>query len=325
MEIHEIIAIIPTFFDSQTYSTLIPEPITIQSHLGELAALMTSICWAITALSFEAAGKRVGSLSVNFIRLALGFVFISLFTLAYRGLLLPTDAPAKAWIWLSVSGIIGFTLGDLFLFQAFVVVGARISMLMMALAPPITAAIGWLFLHETLSRQDLLGMALTVAGIALVTLERNPGPKLVKLAHPVSGILFAFGGALGQAIGLIFSKFGMGDYNPFAATQIRIMAGILGFVPLFFVIRGWDRMRSALRNRGAMARISLGSFFGPFLGVSLSLLAIQNTATGIASTIMAIVPLLIIPPAILLFKEKVTLKEGIGALVAVGGVALFFI
>ena len=132
-------------------------------------------------------------------------------------------------------------------------------------------------------------------------------------------------GALGQAIGLILSKYGMKDYDPFAATQIRIIAGIIGFLFIFLFLRNWKQIRVALQNRTAMLGISLGSIFGPFLGVSLSLLAIQNTATGIASTIMAIVPLLIIPPAIILFNEKVTLKEGIGAVLAISGVALFFL
>jgi drug/metabolite transporter (DMT)-like permease len=74
-----------------------------------------------------------------------------------------------------------------------------------------------------------------------------------------------------------------------------------------------------------MAVMSLGSLFGPFLGVSFSLLAVKHTATGIAATIMAIVPVLIIAPSVALFKEKVTLREIVGALVAVAGVAVLFL
>jgi len=296
-----------------------------QSHLGEFAALGTAFCWTITALSFESAGKKVGSLAVNYIRLIIGFLFLSSFTLIFRGKLLPTDATTTNWNWLLLSGLVGFTLGDLFLFQAFVIIGARISMLIMALVPPVTAVIGWLFLGENLTGLEILAMLITIGGISLVILERGETRRQVQFSHPLSGILFAFGGTLGQAIGLIFSKYGMGEYSPFAATQIRIVAGISGFTILFFFMRRWGKVFAALKNRAAMSRITVGSFFGPFLGVSLSLLAVQNTLTGIASTIMAIVPILIIPPAVFIFKEKLNLKEVVGALIAVAGVTIYFI
>jgi drug/metabolite transporter (DMT)-like permease len=295
------------------------------SHLGEFAALGTAFCWTITAMSFESASKKVGSLAVNYIRLIIGFIFLSSFTLIFRGRLFPTDATKTNWNWLLLSGLVGFTLGDLFLFQAFVVIGARISMLIMALVPPMTALIGWLFLGENLTGLEILAMLITIGGICLVILERGETSRQVQFSHPLSGILFAFGGALGQAVGLIFSKYGMGDYNPFAATQIRIIAGISGFTILFFFMKRWGKVFAALKNRVAMARITVGSFFGPFMGVSLSLLAVQNTLTGIASTIMAIVPILIIPPAVFIFKERLNLKEVVGALIAVTGVTIYFI
>jgi len=297
----------------------------INAYTGELAALATAICWTVTAMSFESAGKKVGALAVSYIRLVIGFIFLSIFTWFTRGQLLPVDASGHTWTWLLLSGIVGLAVGDLLLFQAFVVAGARISMLIMSLVPPLTALISYFFLGETLTTREILAMFITVAGVSLVVLERGEKSGQVRFSHPVSGILFAFGGAVGQAVGLIFSKYGMGDYSAFAATQIRIIAGIAGFTMMFFFMKGWGKVFAALRDGSAMKRITLGSFFGPFLGVSLSLLAVQRTMAGIASTIMAIVPILIIPPAVIVFKEKVTIKEFIGALVAVLGVTLYFI
>ena len=296
-----------------------------QTHLGELAALATAFCWTFGSLTFEAACKRIGSLTVNLIRLVIGFVLLGLFCWITRGMFLPVDASTHAWIWLSISGVIGFALGDLFLFRAFVLVGSRISMLIMSSVPPMTAVIGWLIMGETLSTLEILGMALTISGIALVVLERKVDENQKIITHPIKGILMAFGGAVGQAIGLVLSKFGIKDYNPFAATQIRIIAGILGFMVLFSFLKAWPRLMPAIKNRKGMLFASLGALLGPFLGVSLSLLAVQHTSTGIASTIMAMVPVFIIPPAILLFKEKVTLREVLGATVAVSGVMLLFI
>jgi drug/metabolite transporter (DMT)-like permease len=295
------------------------------SHIGEFAALAVAVFWTITALSFESASRKVGSLPVNWIRLVLGFCFLSLFTLFYRGRLFPTDAPPRAWIWLTLSGMVGFVMGDLFLFRAFVLIGSRIAMLMMALAPPMTVLLGWVMLKERLGAPALAGMALTLAGIALVVIERPTGEKPIQFAHPVRGVLLAFGGAVGQASGLVLSKIGMGDYSPFASTQIRILAGITGFAVILTLRKSWSRTGAALRHSKAMTHLSAGAFFGPFLGVSFSLFAVQHTAAGIAATIMATVPVLIIPPAVLFFREKVTLKEVLGALLAVAGIALLFL
>jgi drug/metabolite transporter (DMT)-like permease len=300
-------------------------------HFGEVAALFTAVFWAVTGMSFEAAGKRIGSLQVNLIRLYIAFGIYSVYLYFVRGLAFPTDATMEAWIWLALSGVVGFAIGDLLLFQAYVVVGARVSMLIMALVPPITALIGWLMLGEVLSLRALLGMALTLTGVTMVVLKpdrSNPDKKKrkkLRLNYPLVGILLAFGGAVGQAVGLLLSKFGMKDYDAFAASQIRVMAGLVSFTLIFFFMRRWHKVRQGLRNPKGLLFTVLGSIFGPFLGVSFSLLAVQNTETGIAATIMSIVPILLIPPAILIFKEKVGFREILGSFLAVGGVAILFL
>jgi drug/metabolite transporter (DMT)-like permease len=296
-----------------------------ESHIGEIAAFVTAICWTATPIAFEAAGKRVGSLTVNFIRLIIAFVLIGLFTLITRGMFLPLDASLTNWTWLTVSGIIGFVIGDLFLFEAYVRIGARISLLIMAAVPPITALAGYIMLGETLTLLDLLGMFITVGGIALVILVKGSESKKVKLSHPLSGIIYAFIGALGQSFGTVYSKFGMGNYNAFAATQIRIIAAIVGFSIVITVRKHWKNIVQSIKDVIAMRDIAIGSVFGPFIGVSLSLLAVQYTTTGVASTITSISRILIIPISIFVFKEKVSAKEILGALITIAGVALLFI
>lgn len=302
----------------------------LSNHFGELAALLTAVFWTITAMSFEAAGKRVGALSLNLIRLFIGFAFLTIYTYISRGILLPLDATSEQWFWLLLSGVIGFVLGDLFLFQAFILIGARISMLIMSLVPPLTAIIGWIALGEVLSVKEFLGMGITMSGIAMVMFLRkkpraNKSKKSFKLSVTLTGVLLAFGGAVGQAAGLVLSKKGMGDYDAFAATQIRIIAGMVGFTIVITVMRRWGMVMQGLRNVTALKFMTLGSFFGPFLGVSFSLLAVQYTETGIAATIMSIVPVLIIAPSVLIKKEKINAWEVIGALLSVVGVATFFL
>lgn len=296
-----------------------------QSHLGEIASLATALCWTISAVSFESAGKKVGSISVNLIRLVIALLFITVYNSLTRGMILPIDASGSAWLWLSISGLIGFVIGDLFLFQAFVLIGSRLSMLIMSAVPPITAITGFIMMGERISFLDFTGMMITIGGIALVILTRNPEDKMVRFSYPVRGIIYAFLGALGQAFGLVFSKFGMGSYNPFAATQIRIIAAIIGFSLVITMLKKWKAIYLALQDIKAMNYISIGSLFGPFIGVSLGLLAVQHAPTGIVSTITSITPILIIPVAIIIFKEKVSPREVLGAIITLVGVSLLFI
>lgn len=297
----------------------------LQSHLGEAAALTTAVCWTVTAVCFESAGKKVGSLAVNFIRLIIAFVLLGAFTLFTRGMFLPLDADGTTWLWLLISGLIGFVIGDLFLFQAYVEIGSRISMLIMSSVPPITAITGYLLMGERITLLSAIGMLIAISGIALVILCRNSDDKKIKLSHPLKGLIYAFIGALGQAFGLVFSKLGMGGYNPFAATQIRVIAAIIGFAIVITTSKNWGKLGGAIKDRSAMKFISIGSFFGPFLGVSFSLLAVQHTATGIVSTITSISPILIIPASVFMFKEKVLPKEILGACISIIGVAMLFI
>lgn len=204
----------------------------IISRTGEIAALVSAICFTITGMSFEVAGKKVGSLTVNFITLIFGFLFMSIFTYFTREYTFPVDASLHNWIWLSMSGVIGFFIGDLFLFKAYVEIGTRISLLVMAASPPLTALLGFLFLKEDISLLGIVGMIVTVLGISLVILSKDGGEKKFKFNHSKVGLGYALLGAIGQSVGTIFSKIGMDGYNAFGSTQIRVIAGFISF--LFF-------------------------------------------------------------------------------------------
>jgi len=304
-----------------------------QSHLGEIISLGTAICWTATALAFQQATRKAGSLSVNIIRLLIAFFIYAGVSFFVRGRMFPTDASQFVWIWMSISGLVGFVFGDYFLFKSYEHISARISMLVFSLSPPFAALISWALLGETMSVKSIVAMMITLAGIALVVTEKKKlddqkdigKRRKVQLSFSAKGLFFALLGTIGQASGLVLSKYGMQDYDVFAATQIRIITGTIGFIILITIIKRWPMVKQASTNLAAMKFIGIGAFFGPFIGVYLSLLAIKFTTIGIASTIMAIIPVLIIPPAVLLYKEKVTLKEIAGAFITVGGVVLFFV
>ena len=295
------------------------------AYRGELAALATAGCWTVSALAFTAAARRLGSLALNLVRLGMAFGLFVLFGWIVRGCALPTDATAHNWLWLSLSGVVGLTLGDLCLFRALVLLGPRLTMLMMSLVPIITTLIGWVVLGERMALLSGLGMLLTVSGVAWVVMERRPGDAKGNTAVSATGLLLALGGAVGQAVGLILSKLGMEGYDALAATQIRTTAALAGFIILFLILRAWPRLTAALRSPAGLGFSALGSFFGPFLGVTLSLVAVKYTLAGIAATIMAVVPVLIIPFIVIIYRERVSARAVFGALLAVAGVALLFL
>lgn len=293
---------------------------SIQSHVGEIASLLTAVCWTFSAIYFEKAGRRVGSLSVNIIRIFLGVIFLGITTLFTRGMFFPIDATPYNWFWLGVSGIVGFFLGDLFLFKTYTIIGSRTSQLVMSLAPMITAVIGWFFLSEYLTPKSIAGIVVSVTGIMIAV----AGKKL-RLDVPVKGFLYAIGGALGQAVGLILSKKGMGDYDAIAATQIRAIFGFAAFALLVTFMRRWRKVILATGERKSMNAITIGAMFGPFIGVSLSLFAVKHTETGIASALMALTPIFIIIPSAIMFKEKITARQVTGAVISIIGASIFFL
>lgn len=291
-----------------------------QSHIGEIASILTAVCWTLSALFFQRAGAKVGSLSVNIIRIFLGILFLGVTTFFTRGMFFPMDATPYNWFWLGLSGVVGFFLGDLFLFKSYTLIGSRTSQLIMSLAPMITAIIGWLFLSEILPVKSILGIIVSISGIMIAV----AGKKL-KLNIPLKGFLYALGGALGQAVGLVLSKKGMGDYDAIAATQIRAIFGFVCFFLLVTFLKRWRRVSLAVKDRTSMKSITLGAVFGPFVGVTLSLYAVQHTHTGIAATLMALVPIFIIVPSAIMFNEKITARQVIGAVISIAGASIFFL
>ncbi len=292
----------------------------ISTHIGEIAALATAFCWMMSAIFFEKAGRNVGSLSVNIIRIFLAIIFLGITSFFQKGMFLPLDATADQWFWLGASGIVGFFIGDLFLFKSYTIIGSRTSQLVMSLSPMFTAIIGWFFLGEILTFKSIIGIVVSVLGLMIAVAGKG-----LKLNVPVKGFLFALGGAIGQALGLILSKKGLTDYDPISATQIRAIFGFFGFIVLVTVLRRWKRVMRAVATPSSMKAISIGSFFGPFVGVALSLFAIQHTDTGIAATLMALVPIFIIAPSAIMFKEKITARQIIGTVISIVGASIFFL
>lgn len=308
-------------------------------HLGEIISLIVAVSWTVTAIFADKASHRLGSMTTNVIRLTLASVFLAILLWITLGHPYPVYADGKAWLWLGLSALVGYVFGDWCLFNSYLSIGARFGQLFMTLAPPMAAIAGWIMLGETLTWKSMLAMAVTLAGIAISILSRGEGHK-VKLSLPLKGVLLGLGAGTGQGVGLVLSKIGMQHYEaavpadapalidtmlPFASTMIRAVIGMLGFLALMALQRDLPKLAAAVHDRKGLTYALILTLFGPVFGVSLSLMAVQYTDAGIASTLMALTPVLIIIPYAILYKQKIRLKEIIGVTVSMVGVAMFFL
>ncbi|MCJ7569404.1 MAG: DMT family transporter [Anaerolineales bacterium] len=296
--------------------------------IGGLAALGTSILWAATSTFFTFASRELGSATVNRVRLLLATLFLAITHLAIEGVLLPTNVKPEAWFWFVLSGVIGLVLGDAFLFQAFVWIGPRLSMLLMSLAPVISMIFSWIFLAERLTLLQVLGIGLTVLGVSTVIFDRGkPNGTDGQNRHYLKGLLFGLGGAIGQALGLVTSKVGLNaGLSPLSGNLIRMFSAAV-IMWLFALIMNQARVTLVSVRHSSRARsfLFIGALTGPFLGVWLSLTAIQHTSVGIASTLMSLPPIFLLPVGKIIFKERIGWRAVVGTVVAISGVAMLFL
>ncbi len=303
------------------------------NYLGELISIGVAFSWTATALLSEFGSKRLGNLTLNVLRMALAIIFAMVMFWMVLGSPLPAGITTEACGWMLLSGLVGYVIGDYCLFQCYIIIGSRYGQLFMTLAPLAAALMAWITLGQEMNRMSILAMIVTLAGISISVLGRGEHHK-VSLKLPLNGVLFAIAAALCQGIGLVLSKIGMDHYDttatptwviPFSANFLRCIAGIIGFGILLYLREGLSPLREALHDRKGMAVATATTIFGPFVGVGFSLMAVQYTEAGIASTLMALTPIIIILPSYWLFQQKITWKAVVGAFISVIGVSLFFL
>jgi drug/metabolite transporter (DMT)-like permease len=290
--------------------------------IGEAAALATAVCWSLTAI-FSASGRRIGSDVVNRSRLVFAFLFLILTHRLLEGTFFPWGTEAYRWGWLALSSLLGLVIGDAFLFQAYVLIGPRLSMLMMSTVPILSTLFGWVLFGELVSGLELAAILLAVIGIGWVVTEGQTDPLLADRGSYRKGLLFALAGALGQVANLVTARYALVDgYPPISATVIRIFVGL---VVLWAIAAARGQIRAtvaAWRDTQAFRALIAGATSGPFLGIWFSLIAVQNARLGIASTLMALPPVLLIPIEYLVYRRPVSARSVIGTLIAMVGVTI---
>ena len=336
------------------------------TFVGEAAALTAALLWAAATLMFGKLGKQLAPLVLNIVKGLFAIAFLAI-TLALQQIVstsnftlsLPTDAA----VLLLLSGAIGIGLGDTAYFSAINTLGARKALLLETLAPPVAAILAWVFLSEQLSVTSVIGILLTLIGIAWVVSERVPGTDQTKQG---AGIRFALLAVFCQAAGAVLSRSALdgtvvaplwsslirlfaglvfmgvlalvwphqlGDYQPTAELSVSSLEGsvqnsikgpIQGFDKSEWRSR-WHQSLADLKTPSLLLGIAMASFFATYLGIWLQQIALKYTAAGIAQALLATSPLFVLPMAALL-GDRISWRAAFGALIALLGVwvLLFF-
>jgi drug/metabolite transporter (DMT)-like permease len=306
------------------------------SILGESAAIITSVMWTSCSILFAYAGKRIGALSVNAIRLVIALGLLGSAHILVLGTIIP-DANNSQWFYMGLSGVIGLALGDFGYFGTLVILGPRRGTLMMSLSAVFAVLTAMIVLGEILDYWSLIGVVVTLSGVTWVILERDESglnnEQPLSNQDKIFGVLLGLGGAAGQGVGLVVSKYGMTvvaddpgvPLNPLSATLIRMVAAAIFVWICLLLARKLPKVISSFSDKRAIGSTFGGAFFGPFLGVWLSMIAVTYALAGVAQTLMSLMPVMVIPVVWILYKEKTTWRGMIGAVIAVFGVALLFL
>lgn len=290
---------------------------------GEFFALFTAISWTFSSLTFGKISKEYDTQVANFLRVTIGTIMVGFVCLfGSRHLFLPTDITWENLKIISLSGFIGMFLGDLFLFKAYNMIGARVTMLIMALSPIIVSIIDFLFLGVTLYPIQIFAILITCLGIILVIFKTED--KKISLGFSVKGLFYAFLATLGQSLGVILTKLGSTTYDSLATSQIRLGVAIFFFGALVLYEGKAKETIKMVTSKRALSLLLVGTFFSVF-GIAALIEAFKSANASIASTISSTSPIIMIPCSILFYKEKIRKNEIIGAIISVVGLSIFFL
>ncbi|NJK89220.1 MAG: DMT family transporter [Myxococcales bacterium] len=273
------------------------------------------------SILFARAGERASALVLNLVKCWLGLLMLGGTALLVSGRAWPLQAEASQITWLSISGVLGLTLGDTAFFAALIRLGPRRALLFWALVPPMTAVLAFLFLDEPLTSRMMGGIAVVILGVGWVIAERSgSGPGRGRAVLP--GALLGLTAALCQSVGSIITKRVDDGLSALDVSVIRLFAGSVGLLVQVVLARRMEEAVGVLKDQPLLRLLIASTFIGTYLGIWLSIYGLQHTYAGVAATLQATSPIFVLPLAVIFMNERLSARAVLGAIVAVGGVAM---
>lgn len=292
------------------------------TRIGEMLAIVAAFVWSTNSAITEKKGRGLDARAINLGRLVVGLVLVTIALTFFPTLFGKTPTSIGSWWPLLLSGLVGFSIGDTFLFGAFLIIGSRLTLLLYSFSPVLTAVMAYFIFGEKLTPMNLAGIVLVLSGILLVILQRKPN-STGKISP--RGILFGFLAAVGQSGGAILSKLGLQTADPFSATQFRAIGGIAGMLVIITLMRKWQSAKDTFKAPNGKLVITVSGIFGTFLGVTLSMAALKYAKAAVASTLLGLTPITILPISAFFLKEKLSAIDILGAVISVAGCAILFL
>ncbi|MDL2306573.1 DMT family transporter [Desulfovibrio sp. OttesenSCG-928-C06] len=293
-------------------------------HIGEIAAFLTATSWAMSCQIYSSAGKDLGATGVTMLRLPLCVLLMAILFVCVGA---EANLEPKVILLLSASALAGLVICDSLLYKSAMIIGPRLASLVQSLCSCITAVLGWFFLGEVIGWVGFLGIAIAISGVFFVLADGgnlNNFPNS-EAGRPLllRGVLMALLSAVALSVSFIIMKqailLGSG---PTWATFYRLACGSLMLI-LFTIIRGTfiESLRSLKSHPRTWKLLPSGALVGTF-GIWMSGIAVQNTETAVATTILALQPVVIIPINAIWEKRRPSVRAIVGTLIAFSGIAV---
>jgi drug/metabolite transporter (DMT)-like permease len=297
--------------------------------LGQALALVTAVCIAQNSVIYRYLGQRVGSESSAHIRMWLALPLILILTRLIEGIWFPTDWAASSYLALFASGVLGYFVTDLLMFRAFVLLGSRESMVIMTLSPVVTALLSFLLFSERLNALQIIGMTVTIAGVAMMILldKRGGGPNSTeKQEGKAVGVVLAILAAIFQSISLILAKMALHDGGPASTNLLRNIGGLTAFILYYGIFkRRFTVHVKSFANRRYFFALVLATLAGPVLGMSSQMKALTLAPVGLVTTITQTSPILLLPYERIVLKRASSKASLTGTILSILGIALLFL
>ncbi|MCP4846953.1 MAG: DMT family transporter [Verrucomicrobiaceae bacterium] len=286
-------------------------------------AIITAILFAFSAVFNTRITKLLDEISANFYRLLIACVILGCLTAVFH----PGSFHPHASLWLALSGMIGFGIGDIALFAALSRIGSRLTILIIfSLSAIVGACSDYLFLSDPIGLWECGAIILILGGLAIALLS-SEGPELRQGSFRV-GIIAALLAGIGQGIGVSISRHaeiiaessGV-TINGLSQAFQRVSAGLLCLALVWMWKRTRGKLSQAKSTRCTIAKwLILAAISGPVLGVSCLQQSLKTLTSGEAMAVTATSPLLLIPLAYLFEGERIRPLSLFGACLGVGGV-----
>ncbi len=296
----------------------------IYNFKGEIAALSAAFFWAVSSAIYSILGAKISPLKLNLYKGIIAIILI-IITLVFSQEI-KTEISAFSLILLFLSGVIGIGLGDTAYFTALNYLGARRTLLLETLAPPLSAFLALIFLGENLSIHSWIGIFLTIIGITWVITERTIEIS-INSSNFKMGIIWALLAAFTQATGGVLSRSALleSNFNTLWSALIRLVGGtIIVLILLFFRKDNLDKNTEFLISFKLVFTIIITAFMSTYLGIWLQQISFKYVAAGVAQTLLATSPLFVIPIAAFM-GDKITIRAILGVLIVLIGIKFLFI